>query len=92
MQVETQPLLGQGGGQEEGGGRGRRRKSRAGRDVTAPDKELVDSATKFVEEIIEKAKVEAALRLKDEKAVSTPAIQRQGGQEQRRIFMYILLF
>ena len=77
MQVETQPLLGQGGGQEEGGGRGRRRKSRAGRDVTAPDQELVDSATRFVEEIIEKAKVEAALKLKDEKIVSIPTNNRQ---------------
>ena len=41
-----------------------------GRDHTAPDPELVKTATKFVQEIIEKAKAEAALKIKQDKAVS----------------------
>ena len=36
------------------------------RDVTAPDPELVDTATKFVNDIIEKAKLEAAFKLKQQ--------------------------
>jgi hypothetical protein len=70
-EVETQPLLG-GGEEGEGDGdeRGKTRKNRGGRDVTAPDPELMDTATKFVQEIIEKAKVEAAIKIKEEKIVS----------------------
>ena len=40
------------------------------KDCTAVDPELVAAATKFVEEIIEKAKVEAAMKVKYEKMVS----------------------
>ena len=69
-EVETQPLLGGGEEGEEGDERGKTRKSRGGRDVTAPDPELMDTATKFVQEIIEKAKVEAAIQIKEEKIVS----------------------
>ena len=39
-------------------------------DWTAVEPELVAAATKFVEEIIEKAKVKAAMKLKFEKMVS----------------------
>ena len=46
------------------------RERKGSRDATAPDPELVDTATKFVEEIIEKAKLEAAKKIKSEKSVS----------------------
>ena len=74
--VVTQPLLGGGQGEiqeDKGKGvgtRGKGRKSKGGRDVTAPDPELVNTATKFVQDIIAKAKLEAAFKLKDEKMVS----------------------
>ena len=46
------------------------RNGKGPRDWTAVEPELVEAATMFVEEIIEKAKVEAAMKLKFDKMVS----------------------
>ena len=64
----TKPVSGEGPGEKS---KRRRVMMRDQEDLTAADPDLVFTASKFVKNILEKAKIEAAKRLKAQNLVST---------------------
>ena len=63
----TKPVIGEGAGEKS---KKRRVVLRDQEDLTAADPDLVFTASKFVKNILEKAKIEAAKRLKAQNLVS----------------------